>query len=131
MAMYTMALGSRFLLEQPSGSAAELQTRLASLLAAYWIWKGSIWGGSYADSYEEATPKRHVLYSNDRNLLNELTIAAGHLRGEQLRAFSGEPLTKRKKDAEGQEKWSGNGQALKESQCEPQIRVRPNVQVLN
>ncbi|CAK9038692.1 unnamed protein product, partial [Durusdinium trenchii] len=80
---------------------------MQSFFAQQYVYTTSIWGGAYANDPSEATPKRHVLYSNDPVLLSRLTTCAGHLTQEQLRALSGEPLVKKQKKADGTRTWQG------------------------
>ena len=113
---YTLCMGARFLLEQPGGSRAELHPRMQSFFAQQYVYTTSIWGGAYANDPSEATPKRHVLYSNDPALLSRLTTCAGHLTQEQLRALSGEPLVKKQKKADGTRTWQGCKETMGKSQ---------------
>ena len=117
---YSLAHMCRFLLEQPGGSTAELYPRLSKLMSLLKIWKTQIWGGAYATDRREATPKRHLLYSNDRRLLQELNQASGHLGREELAEFGGDPLVKRYKKADGSTGWTGNGETLTKSQSQTQ-----------
>lgn len=119
--LYSMAMGCRWLLEQPGGCVLCLHPRLQSLFHSAKIFVSGFWGGAYASSREEATPKRHVVYSNDCRLLREISMAAGHLTRSQLEEFNGAPLTKRQKRPDGSIAWSGNGETLTQSQLGPQL----------
>lgn len=119
----SVAYGCRFLLEQPQGSKAEEHERLVELFRAYWIFKGAIWGGAYADNRAMSSPKRHWLYSNDDKLLSELGLAAGRLTGQELAEMTGPPLVKKQKREDGTSSFTGNKDALKESQCHPQSKL--------
>ena len=116
---YSLAMGCVFLLEQPHGSLCELHPRMALILAAIQIFKCGIWGGLYASDRSQATPKRHVLYSNDEKLLRELSMAAGHMTKEDMSSFTGDPLVKRQKREGGGESWSGVPGVMTNSQLGP------------
>lgn len=113
---YCLALGHVFLLEQPHGSMCELHPRMEMIFAVCCIFKCGIWGGLYALDRSEASPKRHVLYSNDEKLLHELTLAAGHMTKEDMASFDGPALVKRQKREGGGESWTGVPGVLTKSQ---------------
>ncbi len=94
---YSIGKCCRFLLEQPRGSAAELHPRLVELWCNFAIMKVGIWGGAYADSKADATPKRHWLYSNDEQLVRRLCLASGVLTKEELAQFGGSPTMKKER----------------------------------
>lgn len=75
----------------------------------------TIWGGLYADSPENATPKRHVLYSNDEDLLLRLQAAAGSATRDQLDALHGPSLVTKYERPDGSMVFSGND-AMQSSQ---------------
>lgn len=75
----------------------------------------TIWGGLYADSPENATPKRHVLYSNDEELLLRLQAAAGSATRDQLDALHGPSLVTKYERPDGSMSFSGND-AMQSSQ---------------
>lgn len=113
---YCLALGHVFLLEQPHGSMCELHPRMEMIFAVCCVFKCGIWGGLYALDRSEASPKRHVLYSNDEKLLHELTLAAGHMTKEDMASFDGPALVKRQKREDGGESWTGVPGVLTKSQ---------------
>lgn len=113
-------MGCRFLLEQPGGSVACLHERLQKLFEQLMIFQTTIWGGAYATDPGVATPKRHILYSNDKRLLTELSTAAGHLSREQLDAFGGQ-IVKRQKTKAGGDSWTGIKDAMSQSQLGTQF----------
>ena len=79
------------------------------------VYTCTIWGGLYGDSPETSTPKRHVLYSNDEDLLKRLEQAAGHATREQLSAMTGGSLVGKYERPDGTSGFSGNA-AMKSSQ---------------
>ena len=79
------------------------------------VWSGGLWHGLY--HWFKYTPKRQRLYSNDCVLLREIVAVAGQLQPGDLKRFQGDPLTKRRRGADGKVWWSGAGQAMTESQC--------------
>ena len=113
---YCLALGHVFLLEQPHGSMCEWHPRMELIFAVCCIFKCGIWGGLYALDRSEASPKRHVLYSNDEKLLHELTLAASHMTKEDMASFDGPALVKRQKREGGGESWTGVPGVLTKSQ---------------
>lgn len=68
----------------------------------------TIWGGLYADSPQLATPKPHIFYSNDEELLKRLQIAAGSASKQQLDAMQGPRLVEKYQKADGSMGFSGN-----------------------
>jgi len=121
MLYYSLSYGCRWLLEQPHGSTACHHPRLDEIFSNLPIFQTRIWGGAYAADTSAATPKRHVLYSNDANLLSRLSTAAGHLTGEELSALSGEKLVRKRKRDDGTETWTGNKDTMTKSQYGPQL----------
>ena len=97
-----------------------LHERLQKLFEQLIIFQMTIWGGAYATDPRVATPKRHILYSNDERLLRELGTAAGHLSREQLDAFGGQ-IVKRQKTKAGGDSWTGLKDAMSKSQLETQL----------
>jgi len=93
---YSISLGCRFLLEQPHGSTARYHPRLSQVFDQQTVYETRVWGGAWADDVNSASPKPHLLYSNDQRLLFELYAAGGHLTGYQLQEF-GQSLVKRQK----------------------------------
>ena len=67
-----------------------------------------IWGGLYADDPQSCTPKPHVLYSNDEDLLKRLRIAAGSATRQQLAAMQGPSLVDKHQRPDGSMGFSGN-----------------------
>ena len=116
MLYYSLSCGCRVLLEQPHGSTACHHPRLDGIFSNLPIFQTRIWGGAYAADTCAATPKRHVLYSNDASLLSRLSTAAGHLTGEELSALSGEKLVRKRKRDDGTETWTGNKDTMTKSQ---------------
>ena len=92
---------------------------MALRLAVIQIFKCEMWCGLYASDRSQATPKRHVLYSNDEKLLRELSMAAGHMTKEDMSSFTGDPLVKRQKREGGGESWSGVPGVMTNSQLRP------------
>ena len=117
--IYSMVGGARWLLEQPGGSVAELHTRLGKLLNDYFVYKTGIWGGAFADDCSTATPKRHQLFSNDKQMLERLAVAAGKLSAEDFEQLQGERLTKKYRKPDGSYGYAGNGGYMKASQYQP------------
>lgn len=116
MVIYSLSASCRFLLEQPQGSLAPLHPRLEPLMQEHRIYKQGVWGGAWADDTATTTPKRHLLFSNDIQLLRELGLAAAHLSKDELNNMCGEPLTKKTKRADGSTAWTGDKQRLSASQ---------------
>lgn len=117
---FALSKSLRILVEQPQHSSLELHPRFAEL----WEWtlwfRSAFWGGAYAlGATEQATasPKRHWIWSNDRTLLHRVSIAAGRLNAEQLQQLQNKPLTTRKRDATGKVVWTGEREAMRQSQC--------------
>lgn len=119
--IYSMVGGARWLLEQPGGSVAELHTRLGKVLSDYFVYKTGIWGGAFADDRSIATPKRHQLFSNDKQMLERLCVAAGKLSAEDFEQLQGERLTKKYRKPDGSHGYAGNGDHMKASQYQPQF----------
>lgn len=113
--LYSLAQGCRFLLEQPAGSFLSLFPRLQKLLE-FQIFQTTFRGGAYSADRSTSTPKRHICYSNDRRLLQELSQAAGHLSRDDLQEFSGQATTKRRRKEDGSVSWTGNKEALTNTQ---------------
>ena len=61
----------------------------------------------HVENFAEASPKRHQLWSNDEQLLQELEVAAGHLSKETLALF-GQTLVMKKRKLDGASSFSGN-----------------------
>ena len=116
--------GARFLLEQPSGSQLALHPRVEQVFQAIPCWRVGMWGGAWAPSSAQGTPKRHWLWSNDKMLLRRVEAAAGRLSGEALAALSGPALTKKRKRADGATCWSGDKTSMKASQRPWRVHVR-------
>ena len=135
LCLYSSAKLCHWLLEQPSGSKAPLHPRIQWLFGWMEAWltcsiiqfchecwsqlqvySCGIWGGCYAYDRQESTPKRHQLWSNDEALLLRLSLAAGFLSKADLDMFTGEPLVKKTKRADGTTGFSGNRERLKASQ---------------
>lgn len=117
---FALSKGLCILVEQPQHSSLELHPRFVDL----WGWtpwfRSAFWGGAYAlgaIEQESASPKRHWIWSNDRTLLRRVSIAAGRLSGEQLQQLQNKPLTTRKRDATGKIVWTGEREAMRQSQC--------------
>ena len=121
----------RWLMEQPAGSALPHHPAVAKLFEDHkdsgacvsWLMpihfacqvhSCGIWGGAYGDA-GRCTPKRHAMWSNDRELVKRLHIASGHLSREQLDLFGGPPLTKKYRKPDGTAGYSGTPR-LKQSQ---------------
>lgn len=121
MVIYSLSFAARFLLEQPQGSKAEVHPRLEELMTEHRIYKQGVWGGAWADDRSRTTPKRHILYSNDIQLLRELGLAGASLSKEDLNKMRGEPLAKKTKKADGSTAWTGDKQRLSASQWGPQL----------
>ena len=98
-----------------------LHPRLDGIFSCLPIYQSRIWGGAYAADRCAATPKRHILYSNDLCLLSRLATAAGHLTGEELSSLSGEKLVCKRKRDDGTESWTGNKETMTKSQSGPQL----------
>ena len=79
------------------------------------VYTCSIWGGLYATDNEKATPKRHILFSNDEELLKRLQAAAGHASKAQLQAMQGPSLVCQHVQPDGTRTFSGSA-AMKSSQ---------------
>lgn len=115
--VYSLSLGHRFLLEQPSGSSAEWHPRLAALFNAVRVWRTGVWGGYYAHEGDpDATPKRHKLWSNDSELLVRLAAAAGSMTSDQLANLQGQPLVKKQRKEDGTVGFTGVKDLMKKSQ---------------
>lgn len=114
---YSVAMMCRFILEQPSGSRAFLHHRVDKLFKDVTIYESGFWGGAYACNRADATPKRHVVYSQDPFMIGRITALAGHLSGNELEELQQKQLVKRYKKADGTAGFSGDKDALKASQC--------------
>lgn len=79
------------------------------------VYTCSIWGGLYATDIEKATPKRHILFSNDEELLKRLQAAAGHSTKERLSSMQGTALVTKTERDDGSSFFSGSA-AMKSSQ---------------
>lgn len=112
---YILSRCGRFLMEQPQGSFLPWLPCVDQLFRTVPCFSGAIWGGSYAESFVNASPKRHQLWSNDEQLLQELEVAAGHLSKETLSLF-GQTLVIKKQNLDGTSSFSGNKEQLKASQ---------------
>lgn len=123
MVIYSLSFACRFLLEQPQGSKAEAHPRLESIMQEHRIYKQGVWGGAWADDKSKTTPKRHILFSNDVQLLRELGLAGACLSKEALNKMCGEPLPKKIKKADGSTAWTGDKQRLSASQWGPELPV--------
>lgn len=110
----------RFLLEQPQGSTAPLHPRLEEIFDNEQVYRIGMWGGKYSENRADCTPKRHIMISNDVQLLRELNLAAGNFDRGEMAQFTGEPLVKRTRREDGTEYWSGNGATMTRSQPGPQ-----------
>ena len=114
----------RWLMEQPAGSALPHHPAVAkpfedhkdSGACVSWLMpihfacqvhSCGIWGGAYGDA-GRCTPKRHAMWSNDRELVKQLSR-------EQLDLFGGQPLTKKCRKPDGTAGCSGTPR-LKQSQ---------------
>ena len=113
---HSVSHGSRFLLEQPAGSALALHPRMEEFFGAIPSWRIGMWGGAWAASVEQGTPKRHWLWSNDQMLLRRVETAAGHMSGPALAALCGPALTKKRTRDDGTTSWSGQKTSMKQSQ---------------
>ena len=79
------------------------------------VYTCSIWGGLYATDNQKATPKRHILFSNDEELMKRLQAAAGHASKAQLQSMQGTALTCQYDRPDGTIGFSGSA-AMKASQ---------------
>lgn len=112
---FILARRGRFLLEQPAGSYLEWHPRVDDCFKTVGIFTGCIWGGSYATHVSDASAKRHKLWSNDEQLLQELVAAGGYLPKSVLNAF-GQSLVKKRVRDDGSISFSGNKETMQRSQ---------------
>ena len=115
LVFFILAHRGRFLLEQPSGSYLEWHPRVDDCFKTIGIFTGCIWGGSYATHVSDASAKRHKLWSNDEQLLQELVAAGGYLPKSVLDAF-GQSLVKKRVREDGSVSFSGNKETMQKSQ---------------
>ena len=70
----------------------------------------------YMGKFGGATPKRHILWSNDRGLLDGVLEHGGTMTREEMQACQGPPLVKKHIDKRGIQRRTGIKQNLKSSQ---------------
>ncbi|CAK9041660.1 unnamed protein product [Durusdinium trenchii] len=104
--------GLRWIVEQPEGTAFPLLPRWQEFLKVAQVYSTSFWMGKFGG----ATAKRHRLWSNDYNLLQEIHHEAGSMTRAEMASLPGGPLVKRYVDKSGLVRCTGLKEKLKQSQ---------------
>lgn len=111
MCVVASFMGLRWLLEQPSESNLEDLPEFQFLLTIVQVFSGRFYMGIFGAN----TPKRHVLYSNDEELLNQILAKAGYMSREAQQQCPG-ATTIKYVDKRGVKRCTGIKQALRDSQ---------------